>query len=200
MKRVQLIISSSVLTTLMLAPLSTNAASYAASATEVTVSASTTKEQMENQKSLDATLLSTSFKSHGRNRIYSIDISAECDIRRFTIGTGMDKSNNSELVADARIWAEIDGQIIPIASDESPDKMGMITLCRQLEWDEASRGNRDDIKTATGFTWVATNLPKGKHQLEIKSNLWAYAKSGVEAGNAVALTVGKRIVKVQALQ
>jgi hypothetical protein len=171
-------------------------AGYASSTEEIKVSASTTKEKVDDRQVVEATLLSTSFKSNGKKYLYKVDFNAECEIRRFSIGSGSDNGNNSELVAAVRVWALLDGQVIPIASNEAVERDNIISLCSQLEWDEASRGNRDDLVSTPGFSWVTNNVVKGSHQLEIKAELYAAAKSGPQAGNGATARVGKRIVTV----
>ena len=194
------LLPASVLGMLFIASASAHAAGYASSATDIKVSANTSKENTDDRETLDATLLTTQFKSRGRKDLYSVNLSAECEIRRFSVGPVQGQDNYSELVTIARVWAEIDGQIVPVSSEESPQDAGSIRLCNQLEWDEASRGNRDDLTMTSGFTWVATNLPKGNHQLEIKTSLGAYARSGAEAGNGTSIRVGKRTVTVNQLR
>jgi hypothetical protein len=90
----------------------------------------------------------------------------------------------------------VDGQVLPIASNEAAERDNILNLCGQLEWDEASRGNRDDLAATSGFSWVTNNVVKGNHQLEIKAELYAAAKSGPQAGNGVMAKVGKRILTI----
>jgi hypothetical protein len=171
-------------------------AGFSSSTEEVKVSASTSKEKVDDRQTVEETLLSTSFKSNGKKYLYKVDFNAECEIRRFSIGSGSDTGNNSELVAAVRVWALVDGQVLPIASNEAAERDNILNLCGQLEWDEASRGNRDDLTSTTGFSWVVNNIAKGNHQLEIKAELIAAARSGPQAGNGTMARVGKRIVTV----
>lgn len=191
------LLSISVLTITLMASAGAQGGAFSSSTEEIKVNASTNVENNKwDTQEIEATLLSTPFKSDGRKYLYEIDFSSECEIRRFSIGPRSGDDNYSELGAAVRIWATVDGEIVAVANNEAAERDNIVILCSQLEWDEASRGNRDDLITSSGFTWMVTNLPKGNHQLEIKAALYASAKSGPQAANGVKASVGKRLLKV----
>ena len=170
---------------------------YSSSIEEIKIDASTTIEEPSDSKEMEAVLLTTQFKSAGRGSLYKIDLSSECEIRRFTRGVSENQKNNhSQLGASIVVWAEIDGQVIPISPNEDPDETGRLPLCAQLEWDEASNPNRDDLNVAAGYSWMASNIPRGKHQLELKARFYAFSITKENAGGGVMARVGKRMLTV----
>ena len=170
---------------------------YSSSVEEIKIDASTTIDEPSDSKKMEAVLLTTQFKSAGRRSVYKIDLSSECEIRRYTRGVSENQKNNhSQLGASIVAWAEIDGQVIPISQNEDLDKIGRVPLCAQLEWDEASNPNRDDLNIAAGYSWMASNIPSGKHQLELKARLTAFSITKENAGGGVMASVGKRMLTV----
>lgn len=177
---------------------------YDASVDSVELSASTTASEPKDQKTLDTTLLSTEFKSRGRNSVYKIDLTSECGLKRFTVSTGSSATeNHSQVIALAKVWAEVDGVVVPIApiSGTTPvPSDGQARLCSWLEWDRALQGNRDDIKSAAGFSWVTTGIPSGKHLLEIKANLSVSVVSEMQAANAGSIELGRRTLTISQIK
>lgn len=178
------------------------AENYDASTKPVQVSVINSGADPESKDTLDTTLLVAQFRSSGRRAMHKIDLTAECGLKRFTSAVSSPATDNhSQVIAFANVWAEIDGKVVPIApgvlNDDSP---GIVRLCSWLEWDRALRPNRDDIKSAAGFSWIATDVPRGNHELTIKATLSVILKSQAQATSNGSLEVGKRTVTISQLR
>jgi hypothetical protein len=133
-----------------------------------------------------------------------LSATAECSIlTELTTGDGpMGSSDSARAYGSVRLWVEIDGNRVPVASDDTatdnddensdqgdPSDIGEVTFCNRAyqrtvsdQEDDGQDRESDFIRTRTanGFNWVATNvgfdydekLP-GQSNNIVKIELWA---------------------------
>lgn len=152
------------------------------------------------------TVLSTYVKSSGPADLL-LQVSLECalwtETAVTTIGDHESLSDTSEASADVEIWIEIDGERVPVSSDDTGEDAGKVTFCdrvqrQQIEDMDESTGNWTmrtylETKTANSFNWVTLDVGSGTHLIEVKADIDAENTQGAFAQGAI----GKRTLVVE---
>lgn len=169
------------------------------------------------QPSGTARLMSATFKT-AKPEDLLISVSAECSILTDVIIPGS-TSPNAAQVAEARgsvrMWATLDGKIVPIQDVSTPpqdpddSKAGTeadkVTFCDRLHRREVTDAedpkdgidkSRDyqETKSANAFNWVRLNAGSGIHELVV----WAdFFTNQVGAGSNAKAIVGNRSLVIE---
>lgn len=125
-----------------------------------------------------------------------IRVTAECALWTDVVVEG---NADSEAIATVKVWAELDGNPVLVASDD-PDE-GKVVFCnRAFRMQTLEQENENfTIKTylatrnAESFQWIALNVGSGVHALEVFAQLETQVTGTGEAKAAV----GKRVLAVE---
>jgi hypothetical protein len=169
------------------------------------------------QPSGTATLMSATFKTSKPEDLI-IEITAECSILTTVDIPGSPTggaTQTSHARGSIRIWAELDGKIVPIQDVSTPPQdptangngtdADKVTFCDRLhERTVSDSENQQDgidhskdyieTKTANAFNWLRLNSGSGEHTLVVKAEFTTNAAGG--ASNAQAI-VGNRTLIVE---
>ena len=160
-------------------------------------------------------IMSATFKTSKPTDLL-IAVSLECSILTNVIINGGPEvvTETSSAQGDVRVWAELDGKIVPIedvsAPPQDPEAAGTgtdadkVTFCNRVH--ERTVSDREDpldgvdgsedyqnTKNANAFNWVRLNAGSGEHTLVIKADLTA---SGTGASTAEAV-IGNRTLIIE---
>ena len=164
----------------------------------------------------NAPIMSATFKTSKPTDLL-IAVSLECSILTNVIinGSPTAGSTESSLAQGAvRVWAELDGKIVPIQDVSAPpqdpeasgtgDDTDKVTFCSRVhertvtdreDPQDGIDGSEDyqDTKAANAFNWVRLNAGSGEHTLVIKADLTA---SGTGDSTAEAV-IGNRTLIIE---
>ena len=164
----------------------------------------------------NAPIMSATFKTSKPSDLL-IGVSLECSILTNVVINGSPTAGATEtsLAQGAvRVWAELDGKIVPIQDVSTPpqdpessgngDDSVKVTFCDRVH--ERTVTDREDAedgvdgsedyqatKSANAFNWVRLNAGSGPHTLVIKADLTA---SGTGASTAEAV-IGNRTLIIE---
>jgi len=125
-----------------------------------------------------------------------LGVTSECVITTELTTEGNDLANARGTVD---MWIEIDGQAVPVSSD---DEDGKVTFCdhfqeretTNVDDEDATIRTLDEIGTSNAFNWLALNVGNGTHTIEVKADL----SNDETTGDATAMAaVGKRTLIVE---
>lgn len=162
---------------------------------------------VEGSTSEEISLMSSTLRSSNPTDLI-FEVTAECAL--FTdviIRTPAEAggTDSSEAVATVKVWVEIDGQPVAVATDDTGEEAGKVVFCNRAQYSRVTIGPDDDdeddhefeqyirSKTANAFNWIALNVGSGIHQIEVKAQL----EASVTGAGAAEAFVGKRTLVVQ---
>lgn len=127
-----------------------------------------------------------------------IAVTAECALLTDITNTS---NSDSSAVAQVKIWVEIDGAPVPVASSDTGPDAGKVVYCNRayreiitdLDDDDATFQHFLRTRSANAFQWLRLNTGAGIHEISVKAQL-SVQVDGV--GTAQAL-VGKRTLIVE---
>ena len=124
-----------------------------------------------------------------------LGVTSECVITTALTTAGNDAA---EAEGTVDVWVEIDGDPVPVSSDDTD---GKVTFCNKFERRETTNFDDEDatidtldrVGTSNAFNWLALNPGNGIHTIEVKADLTTDA-----TGTASALAaVGKRTLVIE---
>lgn len=144
----------------------------------------------------EVTLLEVDAKTSGGGTALVLQFTAECALWTQVMTVGND---DQEAIATVKAWIEINGEPVPVASDDD-DETGKIVLCNRAHRQTTSLFENENAtieqflrtRTANAFNWVALDVGSGTHTIEVKAILETQA---TDLGDATA-AVGKRTLIV----
>jgi hypothetical protein len=129
-----------------------------------------------------------------------LQLTAECALVTNIVNVG---NSDSQAIASVRVWMEIDGSPVIVASDGpgSPAEQAQVVFCNRAfrmvitDLDDQDAQFRQYLQTrnANAFNWMALNVGSGIHNVVVKAQLEA-AVTG--AGEARAM-IGKRSLVIE---
>jgi hypothetical protein len=126
-----------------------------------------------------------------------ISVTAECAL--WTSVTNVGPDSTSESTATVKLWVELDGSPVKVASSDASDDNGQVVFCNRdykvvmQHFDQNETLQQFlNTRTANAFNWVALNVGNGVHTLEVKGQLDVQV-SGMGTAQAA---VGKRTLIV----
>ena len=160
-------------------------------------------------------IMSTTFKTSKPTDLL-IAVSLECSILTDVVITGGPEVTSAVSSAEGtvQVWAELDGNIVPIQDVSTPPQdpaasgtgndNDKITFCDRLhrrtvtdseEGEDGIDSSADyqRTKSANAFNWVRLNAGSGMHELVIKATLTIDATAGSEA----EAVIGNRTLVVE---
>lgn len=128
-------------------------------------------------------------------------VTAECALWTDVTTVGNDES---EAVATVKVWVEIDGVPVPVASDDTGDDAGKVVFCNRAYKRATSAFENDNAtietflrtRSANAFNWATTDISGGAglvHDIEVKAELTSQVTN---VGSAQA-GIGKRTLIVE---
>jgi hypothetical protein len=138
-------------------------------------------------------------------------VTTECALWT-NIGTQGNAFAESE--AAVKLWVTLDGNTIPVASDDVNDP-GHVVFCNRAWRQEMTGVNSEDsnltlkqfmrTRDANAFNWITFNVGNGIHTIELKAQLDLNLQGGPLPGDAPGMAtnlyaqagVGKRVLIVE---
>lgn len=145
-----------------------------------------------------------------------ISVSLECSILTDVVIDGGPNvtQETSRAEGTVKVWAELDGKIVPIQDISTPpqsptangngDDSDKVTFCDRLhertvtdreEENDGVDGSRDyqRTKAANAFNWVRLNAGSGEHTLIV----WATLTTSAEQGSRAEAVIGNRTLVIE---
>ncbi|MBW3582642.1 MAG: hypothetical protein KY455_06030 [Euryarchaeota archaeon] len=146
---------------------------------------------VEGSSSEVVSLLNTSLKtSKGTDLL--LQVTLECSLWTDVTVMGNDES---EAVATVKVWLEVDGAPVVVASETDPadEEPGKVVFCNRAYKVATTNVDDEDMQIETffktraahGFNWIQLDLESGVHTVELKGELSAevtgtgMAKAGI---------------------
>ena len=124
--------------------------------------------------SLTKTVLSTTIKTSAPTDLI-LSVTLECALWTTVTTVG---NSVAESTARVKVWVEMDGVPVPVASDDTHET-GKVVFCDRTHRQQTE--NFDDenatleqylrTRTANAFNWVALDVGSATHTLEVKAEL-----------------------------
>lgn len=125
---------------------------------------------------------------------------AECALWTDITTVGND---DSQAIATVKVWVEMDGNVIPVSSDDTGDDAGKVVLCNRayrrvttmFDDENATIETYLATRSANGFNWFtfdAGSFPS-PHVIELKAQL----ETQVDGTGMAKAAVGKRTLIVE---
>lgn len=153
----------------------------------------------EGSASETVTLLSGTIKtSSPKDLIFRL--TAECALWTDVTTVGND---DSQAIATVKVWVEMDGEVIPVADDDTGEDAGKVVLCNRayrrvttmFDDENATIETYLSTRSANGFNWFtfdAGSFPS-PHLIEVKAQL----ETQVDGMGMAKAAVGKRTLIVE---
>ena len=129
-----------------------------------------------------------------------LGVTAECVLTTNLTTVGNDSQS---AFGKVRVWVEVDGNPVPVSTDDTGDDAGKVTFCNKAERRNTSGFNTDNQATiqtlseqgtANGFNWMAINVGADTHTIEVKGELTTSTPTAKASATAA---VGKRTLIVE---
>jgi hypothetical protein len=124
-------------------------------------------------------------------------VTAECALWTDIATVG---NAESEAVASVKMWIELDGNPVAVASDDTGEEAGKVVFCNRayrmetLNFDEdATIKQYLKTRSANAFNWITLNVGSGIHSVALKTQL----DSSVSGTGFAKAAVGKRTLIVE---
>ena len=137
-----------------------------------------------------------------------LSVALECSISTELFTVGNSSANASGTL---EVWIEIDGQVVPVSTDDTGDTMGEVTFCNRAYGrsttfaDDEEHAIQSHIRTkqSHAFNWLgldeiwAAHADDNIHDIAVMARLKQSA-NGPDGGDTSALvTVGKRTLIIE---
>ena len=151
-----------------------------------------------------ATLLTAIMKTSKPTDLV-LNVSLECTIETTVENVG---SSTSLAQGQVRVWTEVDGQIVPVASVSNPpqntppggDDTDKAVFCERVHQVQFINPSEDDTirqfqltKNANAFNWLRFNVGAGTHTITVRADMNAGPNMGAATSRAL---VGNRTLVV----
>lgn len=190
---------------------------YAAGGTPANKAVAAGSKRVVTGPGVKVKLMSATFKTSKPTDLL-IQISAECSILTDVVIPGSDEpgaTQTAEASASVRVWAELDGKIVPLNDISSPpqdpadsakgtdsdkatfcDRLHRRTVSDREDPQDGVDGSRDYMltKSANAFNWVRMNAGSGLHELVVYADL---AVGTLTAGSNAQAHIGNRTLIVE---
>jgi len=158
-------------------------------------------------ESEEVELLSASVKlSTPEDLILSVALECSISTELFTVG-----NSSANASGTVEVWIEIDGQRVPVSTDDTGDTSGHVTYCNRaygrtttlMEDEEHAIRSHINTKQSHSFNWLALDeiwaaaADDNIHDISVMARLEQSA-GGADGGDGTAIvTVGKRTLIIE---
>lgn len=147
--------------------------------------------------SVPATLLSATMRTSSPEDLI-FNVTLECALQTDLTNVG---NSDSSATAQVKIWVTLDGQPVPVSSDDTGPDAGKVVFCDRayretitnMQDQQATFQHYLATRSSNAFNWLTLNVGPGIHTLTVEGELDA-AVTGTGTAQA---EVGKRTLIVE---